>query len=28
MYLYEGEYWDSEDDLIETEYPNWKEKNF
>lgn len=27
MYLYEGEYWDSEDDLIETEYPNWKEKN-
>ena len=28
MYLYEGEYWESEDDLIETEYPNWKEKNF
>lgn len=28
MYLYQGEYWDSEDDLIETEYPNWKEKNF
>lgn len=27
MYLYQGEYWDSEDDLIETEYPNWKEKN-
>jgi hypothetical protein len=27
MYLYEGEYWESEDDLIETEYPNWKEKN-
>jgi len=28
MYVYEGEYWDSEMELIETEYPNWKEKNF
>ena len=27
MYVYEGAYWDSEDDLIETEYPIWKEKN-
>lgn len=26
-YIYEGEYWDSEDELIETEYQNWKEKN-
>lgn len=26
-YIYEGEIWDSEDDLIETEYPIWKEKN-
>lgn len=26
-YIYEGEYWDSEDELIETEYPIWKEKN-
>lgn len=28
MYLYEGEYWGSEMELIETEYLNWKEKNF
>jgi hypothetical protein len=28
IYLYEGEYWESEMELIETEYPNWKEKNF
>lgn len=27
MYVYEGAYWDSEDDLIEAEYPIWKEKN-
>lgn len=27
MYVYEGEIWDSENDLIETEYPIWKEKN-
>lgn len=27
MYLYEGEYWECEDDLIEAEYQNWKEKN-
>lgn len=26
-YIYEGEYWECEDDLIETEYPIWKEKN-
>lgn len=26
-YIYDGEIWDSEDDLIETEYPIWKEKN-
>lgn len=26
-YIYEGEIWDNEDDLIETEYPIWKEKN-
>lgn len=28
MYVYEGEYWECEDDLIEAEYQNWKEKNF
>lgn len=27
MYVYEGEYWECEDDLIEAEYQNWKEKN-
>jgi len=27
MYLYDGQYWECEDDLIETEYPIWKEKN-
>lgn len=27
MYVYEGQQWESEDDLIETEYPIWKEKN-
>lgn len=27
MYVYDGQYWESEDDLIEAEYPIWKEKN-
>jgi hypothetical protein len=27
VYIYNGEIWDNEDDLIETEYPIWKEKN-
>lgn len=27
MYVYEGAYWECEDDLIEAEYQNWKEKN-
>jgi hypothetical protein len=28
MYLYNNEYWDSESELINFEYQNWKEKNF
>lgn len=27
-YIYEGEIWESEMELIEIEYPIWKEKNF
>ena len=27
-YIYEGEYWDSEMEIIYFEYQNWKEKNF
>jgi len=27
MYLYNGEHWESEMELIELEYPIWKEKN-
>lgn len=27
MYVYNGQQWESEDDLIEEEYPIWKEKN-
>lgn len=28
MYVYNGEYWECEDDIIESEYPKWKESNF